>query len=56
MAVAKYCQGSSAVYVSTGYGTLSEGSPAKLPKISVNTIMLSRGWRMAHAAPSNVCL
>ena len=39
------------------YGVLlASASPATLPKIKANTIMVSKGRIMAHAAPMVVCL
>src|SRR5215813_4720441 len=53
---AKSCHGSKAENVKIGYGTPSDGTPASLPKKIVNAAMVRRGWRIAQAAPSAVCL
>ncbi len=49
-------QGISAVYEKIGYGTPSEGTPARLPKKMLKTTIVRNGCRMAQAAPSAVCL
>src|ERR1041385_4155967 len=55
-AYANSCHGSSAVYANTGYGTPSDGTFASRPKNTLNTTIVKNGCRIAHAAPSAVCL
>src|SRR5687767_7244790 len=54
--LAKNVQGTSAAYAKIGYGTPSDGIRASRPKNRLNTTMVKKGWIMAHAAPSAVCL
>ena len=53
---ANSCHGSSAQNANTGYGTPSDGMRASRPKKIVNTTIVVSGCRIAHAAPSAVCL
>ena len=51
------CHGNIAEYTSKVYGALpSLGSLATRPKITVKTIMVNNGRRMAQAIPMTVCL
>ena len=54
---AKNCQGSIAEYTMIAYGTFpSLGSFASLPKITVKTIIVRSGLKIAHITPIAVCL
>ncbi len=55
-ALAKKPHGSSAAYVNSGYGMPSDGIFASVPKNTLKATMVRRGWMMAQAAPSAVCL
>ena len=50
---AKRVQGRSPVKEKSGYGSPSEPTLASRPKKIVKTIIVSSGWRTAHATPSN---
>ena len=52
----KNVHGTSPASAKTGYGIPAEATPAILPKKIVKMIIMKSGWRMAHAAPSAVCL
>src|SRR5262249_51566274 len=56
-AVAKKLQGSRPANTISAYGVApSEGSPANLPKMTVNTTVVRNGRMNAQAAPITVCL
>jgi hypothetical protein len=53
---AKNVHGRSAAYAKSGYGTPSEGMPAKRPKKRLKTTIVMNGWMIAQDAPKAVCL